>query len=208
MEASSDNNSLHRAGRRPDWLEVSREHWNVWQRIAYRSHGVVTIGNVLTAVGFVLVLVGLVVVTQEQYWQALWLIAVGRACDILDGWAAHRTRTKSPLGEVLDSTADKLGTGLALLVLAWVGILPVFAILAVAVPQALIVIIAAQRLRAGRRIQPSRLGKLSMAAAWLAMGMFVYAAASSFGIIMAAAYVLSAVSALLAWGGLVGYRRV
>jgi phosphatidylglycerophosphate synthase len=201
---------MHRAGKKADWVTVPRRRWNVWQQVAANSGGLLTMGNVLTLAGFALVAVGLSMAVIELYWPAFGFIAVGRLCDVLDGWAANATKTKSPLGEFLDSTADKLETALALVILLLIGLLPWLAALLIFVPQAAIALVSLIALRYGRRIHPSRLGKLSMAAAWAGLGVFILVAAagwSNMAVVTWLAYVLSGLAAALASAALIAYSQ-
>jgi len=199
--------SMHRTGKRPDWAKVPRQRWNIWQRVAHETGGALTIGNVLTAIGFLMVVVGLVAIIRESYWHGLVLICVGRILDILDGWSAHQTGTKSPLGELFDSTADKLETAAALIVLTLTSVFPLWAAVLVFVPQLAIAVLTGVRLRAGRRLHPSRLGKYAMAAAWLGIGVFILAAANPSDLAIACGYVLCGSSAALSIFSLHAYYR-
>jgi len=206
MEADIDP-SLHRSGKRPDWEKIPRRRWNIWQRVAHETGGTLTIGNVLTAIGFVMVLAGLVAIIKEAYWHGLWLVIVGRICDILDGWSAHQTRTKSPFGELFDSTADKLETAAALIVLTLTSVFPPWAAALVFIPQLAIATLTGIRLRSGRRLHPSRLGKFAMAAAWLGIGVFILAAASPSDLVTSLGYALCGASAILSLVSLQAYYR-
>lgn len=204
------NNSLHRSGKKPDWVKVSRRRWNVWQRLAGNSGGVITLGNVFTLAGFALVMVGLSLIVVEMYWFGLACVAAGRCCDLLDGWVADQTKTKSPLGEMLDSTADKLETVTALAVLAITQLLPGGAALLVFVPQLALSLLSFARWRQGRRLHPSRLGKLSMAFAWSGLAIFILVAALDWPagcLLYVGAYSLCGISAWLAILALASYRR-
>jgi phosphatidylglycerophosphate synthase len=96
-------------------------------------------------------------------------IITGRLCDLIDGWLADRTGTKSPLGEAVDATADKLGTAATIIVLPLAGLMPIELAIALVVPQAAIAVMALFARRRGRGLHPSRWGKLSMAAATAAL---------------------------------------
>lgn len=199
------DSSLHRAGKRPDWSKVSRRRWNIWQRVAGNSGGVLTVGNVFTLIGFCLVLAGLMMVAADMNWSGLVLIAVGRICDLLDGWLAERTKTKSPLGEMLDTTADKLETAAALVVLTVFGVLPWPAALLVFVPQLSVGLWALAGWLRGKQPHPSRLGKLGMAAVWLGLGLFIAQAASGVDAFAVAGYASCAISTVLTLLALRGY---
>lgn len=99
----------HLSTAKPEWEGVKPGKRNRWQRLAVRTHGFVTPGNMTSFIGVALVFVGLVAIWYEAYWLSFMLLAVGRICDIADGLVAHRTRTKSPLGEAVDATCDKIG---------------------------------------------------------------------------------------------------
>jgi phosphatidylglycerophosphate synthase len=161
---------LHRVGKRPDWDRRPRRRWNIWQRIAGNTGGWLTLGNLLTFIGLILVLIGLANLWRGAYGWALAYITVGRVCDLLDGWLANRTRTKSPLGELLDASVDKLETGLTLIVLVGAGLLPWPAAVLTLLPQLVITRQSFRAWRVGKRLHPSRSGKLAMALVWVALG--------------------------------------
>lgn len=161
--------NLHRSSNQPDWEALAPSQYNLWQRLAATTHGFITPGNIITVVGLILVVVGLAGLWRQNYWPGLATIAIGRGFDLLDGLAAEATGTKSPLGETFDATADKLGTFLALLTLPIVGLAPWALIAALAAPHIIISVIAYRAERGGHRLHPSRLGKLSMAAAWISL---------------------------------------
>jgi phosphatidylglycerophosphate synthase len=201
---------LHRAGKQADWYKVASRRRNGWQRLAAASKGLLTIGNVLTLIGVVLVICGLWAVVRHHYWLAIVLLVTGRGCDLLDGWLANMTGTKSPLGEKFDATADKVETGLALLVLAFAHLVPWPAVIVLTIPHLLIAVLATIAVVHGKLLHPSRLGKLSMAAAWLALGGFVILAAlelSDNSAAQAVTYGLVVLSVLLGLGTLAGYWR-
>jgi phosphatidylglycerophosphate synthase len=201
---------LHRVGKKADWQAISSRRRNSWQRLAAASGGLLTLGNLLTVVGFILVVAGLWAVARQQYWWALVLLAVGRGCDLLDGLLADRTGTKSPLGEKMDASVDKLETGLALIVLLATGLVPWLAVWAVLLPHAAIAIMSMLVVSRGSVLHPSRLGKYSMAAAWFGLGSFVLWRAldvASQGWARLVAYALVTVSVALGWLALAGYGR-
>lgn len=200
---------MHRAGKKADWATVPRRRWNVWQQLAANSGGLLTAGNVLTLAGFGLVVIGLAMAVAELYWLAFGFITLGRICDVLDGWAANATKTKSPLGEFLDTAADKLETGLTLAVLLVVGLLPMIAAMLIFVPQATIAIVSFIAWSRGYHVHPSRLGKLSMAAAWLGLGAFILVVAADWEASVASglAYALCGAAAILAYCALHGYIK-
>jgi hypothetical protein len=50
---------LHRADKIPDWERVPETYHNSWQRIAKRTRGIITPGNIVSLAGGVLVGAGL-----------------------------------------------------------------------------------------------------------------------------------------------------
>lgn len=166
---------LHRTTGKPDWVDVRKRARNVWQRMAAATKGVATPGNVVTIVGFAIVLLGLGAVLAHEYRAGAILLVVGRMSDVLDGWLADKTATKSPLGELLDAGVDKLGTFLTVLVFFIAGVAPRPFLVALVLPHIVIAGIVFAANRQNKRMHPSRLGKLSMAAAWVSLVGFVAA---------------------------------
>jgi phosphatidylglycerophosphate synthase len=163
---------LHRTTGKPDWVAVPPQRRSIWQRLAVRTVGVLTPSNVVTAVGFALVLLGLQAILNQHYLRATILLAVGRFCDILDGWLAEVTGTKSPLGELLDAAVDKILTILTVAVFFAAHIAPVWVLVALVAPHVLIAsIMLAWRLR-NVAFHPSVYGKLSMAGVWISLVLY------------------------------------
>lgn len=168
---------LHRAKSRPDWKTVNQRARNFWQQTAASTKGVVTPGNIISVTGFMMVIAGLVAVAAERYWLGFTILALGRLGDVLDGWLAEITGTKSPLGEAVDATLDKAGTFITLVVLFTLQIVPGWILLLLMAPHLIISLITLLALRRGNRPHPSRMGKNSMALAWVALIGFVLIAA-------------------------------
>lgn len=158
--------SLHRSEAMPDWERVAPYELNQWQSVAAKTGGIITPGNFLSLLGFWVVCYGLFAVTQEQFWTGFVAVTIGRMADLLDGKVADMTGTKSPIGEAVDASIDKLATGLILLVLLTTGIINPAVLAAVFLPHLVIAVIAIINLSRKKRLHPSRLGKISMALAW------------------------------------------
>jgi phosphatidylglycerophosphate synthase len=201
---------LHRAHTVAEWTTVASSSHTYWQRLARRTNGMVTPGNILTLVGFMLALAGLRNILDGQYWQGLLLLATGRMFDIADGLAADKTATKSPLGETLDASADKLITGLTIIVFWAVGTAPWPVLLVVLAPHLFISVTIGLGAAQGKRLHPSRIGKVSMALAWLALLSLL--AVQAQGLTMESFYTLAAyglvgLSSLLGLYSFVGYAH-
>lgn len=161
--------NLHRTTGRPDWADVDPARYNLWQKLAVATRGIVTPGNLTTFVGLGLVLAGLLVIAQQNYWLAGSLIVVGRFLDLVDGWLADMTGTKSPLGEFMDAGADKLETFAAIIVMYYTSLAPWWLLTALLLPHLAITLLATIARVRQRELHPSRLGKLSMAMLWVSL---------------------------------------
>ena len=158
--------NLHRA-KKADWDNVSPEEYNVFQQLAVATSGFLTPANVITVIGLAIVIFGLAVILQGHFLAGLLLLAFGRLLDVADGFVADVTKTKSPVGELFDAAADKAGTILTILVLFFAGVGVWWLILALIVPQIVILIVVYMKRRKAIRVHPTRQGKLSMALAWV-----------------------------------------
>ncbi len=168
---------LHYSAPTPDWEKVRHGDRNSWQRMAATTSGVLTPGNIISAVGVIVVLIGLYALSQGQLWLGLSAVALGRVADILDGIAANTTGTKSSLGEAVDATCDKIGAFAAFIVLAGASIVwwPVVLMLGVYnLINSLLGLLAKQRRVV---IHPRQTGKLSAAGQWVGLLGLVLAAA-------------------------------
>ncbi len=165
---------LHRTSAKPEWETIAPTKRTAIQKLAATTHGVITPPNIITVIGLGLVVYGLIEIMQQHLWFGIIWVIIGRLLDIADGMAAQATHTKSPLGEIFDATADKAGTFLTIIVFVLAGITPWWAALALALPQLIIAVVILYKKRAGQGVHPTRQGKLSMAALWLAAaGMFL-----------------------------------
>lgn len=161
--------NLHRSDTTPDWESVAVRDRNVWQRLAAMTSGIVTPGNVATFIGIGVVVLGLIEIFDKNYWWGCMLIVVGRLCDLLDGWLAESTQTKSPLGELLDASIDKIGTILTIVVFYIAMLAPWWVLSALLLPHLVIIFISLKARRENIQLHPSRAGKVSMAAVWGAL---------------------------------------
>lgn len=164
---------LHRASGTSDWVTVKPAERNFWQRLAAGSGGVLTPGNAITIAGLLAVAYGIRLIADGSYASGLGWIVGGRLADLLDGLLAENTGTKSPLGEALDATCDKLGTIATLVVLIIQNILPWWLALVLLLPHAVISAVSLAAKFQGRQPHPSRLGKISMALLWSAIVLLV-----------------------------------
>lgn len=168
---------LHHTTGVPDWANVAPEKRNKWQIVAAATKGVVTPGNAVSFIGLALVTAGFVAVMQHALRVGLWLIVLGRLCDLADGLAANRTGTKSPLGEAVDASFDKAGALGILIAFGAERVVPLWAIIVIAAQNIANIIIAYIGKRRKVQVHPVRAGKVSAACEWLAFFCFIAAAA-------------------------------
>jgi phosphatidylglycerophosphate synthase len=167
--------NLHRSDAKPQWQGLAPSQHNQFQRLAAVTHGIITPGNVLTVLGFAVAGVGLVAILHDQFgWGVVGIIS-GRLLDIADGIAADKTGTKSPLGETLDASVDKLVTLLTLVVLGMTSVMSWYLFAAILLIQSLITLISGLAVWRNQRLHPSLAGKLSMTGLWVTLGGLVAA---------------------------------
>ncbi len=160
---------MHYSAPTPDWEDIQPQGRNNWQRLAAKTNGSLTPGNIISVVGLALVCLGAADMSLRHLWRGISIVVVGRLADIADGLVANRTGTKSTLGEAVDATCDKIGAFTVLVVFAVKGFAWWPAPLAIGVYN---VINSSIGLLAKRRriaIHPRRSGKLSAAGQWLAL---------------------------------------
>lgn len=160
---------MHRSKKVADWDNTAAEERNLWQKLAYRSYGTLTPANFVSLIGGVLVIYGLILILNAEIVSGLLLLTIGRVADLLDGLIAEYTKTKSPLGEVIDAVADKLVIAFAVIVFAAIEL----------VPWPIVALIAVQNVFNGLagiisrvrkiRLHPSKYGKYSTALAWVTL---------------------------------------
>jgi phosphatidylglycerophosphate synthase len=107
---------LHIPSKRPDWDQGPKRQRNAWQTIAAKSQGVATPGNALSILGLALVAWGSARLYAGAWVASLLLIIAGRLFDVADGYVADLTKTKSLLGEAIDTTCDKTSVFLVVIV--------------------------------------------------------------------------------------------
>lgn len=201
--------NLHRASKKPDWENVDVASRNVFQKIASRTHGVVTPANVISVFGLALVIFGLLSVLRDDIWIGVGAVAFGRLLDVVDGWVAEATGTKSLLGEAVDAVIDKLGTLLTIAVLFVLNIAPWWVIVALLIPQSIAPFIAFYKKQKGVTPHPTRSGKLSMATAWAGIiGLFLLYIGWQSMILLTAVYIVIGLSLLFGLYALWKYALV
>jgi phosphatidylglycerophosphate synthase len=164
--------SLHRA-LRSDWSEIPPQERNIWQRWAAASIGVCTPGNLVSIIGAVVVCYGLLLLYRGHLERGVIWVIVGRLADVLDGSVAEYTKTKSPLGEGVDATVDKILIILSLYVLIDKTLIPSLAGYIMLLHAIYVVAVSSLSRRFKTFIHPSRAGKLGTAFEWAAIALYV-----------------------------------
>lgn len=163
--------SLHRAGKMPDWEKIPESQRNGWQKLAAKTRGVVTPGNIVSWTGAVLVGAGLYQVAKGNKKLGGALVIAGRGCDLGDGKAADMTGTKGPVGEATDAGLDKAEAIAALVTLAVAGIMDKDRAVSVGTQNLANIALGMISRIKDQEVHPSRSGKDGTMAQWTAIGM-------------------------------------
>lgn len=161
--------NLHRTTGTPDWEKVAAKERTAIQKLAASTKGIITPPNLISLLGFALVIYGLMALLQEAYWKGLIALGVGRLLDIVDGAVAQATGTKSPLGEMIDATIDKFGTLFTIIVFYIAGISFWWLITVLLLPQILISLVVLYKRIKNQKVHPTLPGKLSMGMLWVSL---------------------------------------
>lgn len=93
---------------RSDWENsaLAGEKLNFFQKVASKTFGIVTPGNIISVTGFAATYKGLKLIEEERYASGLAWVVGGRTCDLIDGYVAGKTKTKGRVGEMVDAYGD------------------------------------------------------------------------------------------------------
>lgn len=189
--------ALHTPDKKPDWEYGQKSKRNFWQRLAANTRGLLTPANFLSIAGLLLVIAGSLQLYDGTWASGLTLLVIGRLCDLLDGIVAEATKTKSRLGEIVDTTCDKL----AILVFLLVAVLsPNFNMYLIAILIIHQTCMAIFGLLYGRRynLHTNRIGKYAMFVAWVAIIIEIVALHSNVSFMTIVAWTATALYAILA----------
>jgi phosphatidylglycerophosphate synthase len=160
---------------KPDWADVPADARNSWQRIAVATHGYGTLGNAITLSGLALSLVGVGNIRDGKLVVGVCLLGIGRVADILDGYVAEHTKTKSRIGEALDATSDKIMALVTVAVFAVGHIIPLGPLLFVFLHSVTNTVFSATARLRGRELHPSDAGKYATILEWVVLLWFLIA---------------------------------
>lgn len=121
------------------------------------------IPNIISTIRIVLIVPFVVLILKREFGWALVLFFVAGASDGIDGFLAKRYQWTSRLGSILDPLADKLLLVSSFVTLGWLGVLPVWLVVAVLLRDTVIVSGAlAYHLIVGRyEMEPTIISKLN-----------------------------------------------
>ena len=162
----------HLNERQNDWDGLADHELNFWQRVAKKTRGIITAANAVTMAGTVMVMNGLMDISQGNKGLGVAKIGAGRLADVADGEIAHRTGTKGNVGRVLDPTVDMVQLGVALPVLVSSDVMPIAAAAIVGIPKLATALGSATAFVRGQEINVPEEAKLGTAALWAGIGAF------------------------------------
>lgn len=157
-----------------DWEKTAKGSHNIWQKVASKSYGTLTPANMASFAGGILGIYGLWVILDGHTFEGLILLAIGRVADLADGIIAEYTGTKSPLGETIDATVDKIVIAFALIVLGAIGSIPWIIIIVAGFYNAVNIIISVVARLRRKTIHPSRVGKIAAALIWVTIILYPF----------------------------------
>jgi phosphatidylglycerophosphate synthase len=131
----------------------------------------VTPANAITTLGIVLTAAGSVRLNTPA---GVWLAAVGKLMDGLDGPVARRTHT-SNFGATYDITADKITMLILIVSTYYYHLVPASFLLFIVLYHGLVAAMASDAMLHNFDADPSRLGKFTMALHIAAILLFIYA---------------------------------
>lgn len=195
---------------RADWQAIDESKWNIWQRVANTSYGLLTIGNVITLFGTTLVFLGIARFMSDEYLAGTILIGTGRLADYYDGILADMTQTKSLVGATMDEVADTIQLAFVLVVLTDYDVLPLVAALAIGIPKFLNALSWVGAKIRRLRSKPTSQSKLGTFFLWGGISLFMLDTAVSSGTtaIDIGGWLMMAVAVLLTVPSTILYVRV
>ncbi len=154
-----------------EWNLIPEEAWNTHQKVADTTRGFASLANATSAIGGETTRQGTHDFARGDHFKGIVKIGIGRTLDVVDGFVAKRFGTRSKTGAAVDAGIDKALVVDAAVTLTRAGVLPKYFAGATAVQQSRIMAENAKIKKAGGEPNPSKDGKHSMAAIWVAIGL-------------------------------------
>jgi phosphatidylglycerophosphate synthase len=108
-------------------------------------------------------------------WLGVVFIGIGRFADVLDGIVAERTLTKSPLGEAVDATIDKILLAITVITIFILNLIPTVVLVLITLHGIYNILLYVVAHFKKSQLHPSLIGKLTASAEWISIGLFVIA---------------------------------
>ena len=124
---------------------------------------VLTVPNIITLARFLLVPVFVYLAFTSQYLAAFITLTVLSTTDWVDGYVARRLNQISTVGQWLDPLADRVSLLVTSATLVLVGIIPMWLILAIVIPDVVLIINAWVLFRGSPELEVTNLGKIRTA---------------------------------------------
>ncbi|MCH8559755.1 MULTISPECIES: CDP-alcohol phosphatidyltransferase family protein [unclassified Nesterenkonia] len=122
-----------------------------------------TAPNIVTVLRALLIPVFVWLVAQDQYMAAFWVLVVLSSTDWIDGYIARRFDQMSTVGQWLDPLADRLALITVSATLATFGIVPIWVVLAVVIPDLILSVNTYLLFKGPPPLKVTLLGKLRTA---------------------------------------------
>lgn len=192
--------------RATDWDNIPESKLTSLQAIAKKSKGIVTISNFLSVSGLLIVLFGLVQIYNSNWALGLIAIALGRSFDLLDGYVASKTNTKSWLGEAFDTISDKIGIFAFLITASLMSVFSAVLILTLAFHHSYIAIYG---IVFGRKhnLHPKKIGKFAMFFSWVAIIASIASASTDMFLLNFVTYIATTCYVVLAICAVAAYHK-
>lgn len=146
------------------------------------SRRVLTIPNAISFARLVVLLpLAMALLLTQHWWWALGTLVVLGGSDWLDGLLARRLDQRTLLGTRLDPVADRISIIGVSLALAIGGVLPWWALVAIAAVDLVLLLLAATWFRGSPDLPVSRIGKWRTAALFVALPTLIVAAGTDLG---------------------------
>ncbi|MFC0581519.1 CDP-alcohol phosphatidyltransferase family protein [Micrococcoides hystricis] len=123
-----------------------------------------TVPNIVTILRFLLVPVFVYFTVTAQYLAAFITLTVLSTTDWVDGYLARRLNQISTVGKWLDPLADRLSLMITSATLVIVGIIPMWLILAIVIPDIVLIINSWRLFRGSPELEVTNAGKIRTAA--------------------------------------------
>lgn len=140
------------------------------------------IPNFLTSIRILLVIPLVVLLLRERFGLAMLLMVLAGLTDWFDGYLARRHNWQTRLGSILDPLADKLLVVTTVLALGWLGLVPLWLVVAVLVRDLVIVMggVAYHMLVGHVAVEPTWISKINTAVQIALCVVIVFAQAVAF----------------------------